>query len=64
MDLSYGPQYELFRNDARTFIKTHRHLVDMTGVANLNEVFFTNDRVPKNQIVGEQGQGRFQKLVA
>ena len=34
-----------------------RPLVDMTGVANFNETFFTDVRVPKNQIVGARGQG-------
>ena len=34
-----------------------RPLVDMTGVANLNETFFTDVRVPKAQIVGARGQG-------
>ncbi|MGV0034488.1 MAG: acyl-CoA dehydrogenase family protein [Candidatus Azotimanducaceae bacterium WSBS_2022_MAG_OTU7] len=34
-----------------------RPLVDMTGDANFNEVFFTDVRVPKNQIVGQRGQG-------
>ena len=34
-----------------------RPLVDMTGKANFNEVFFTDVRVPKNQIVGHRGQG-------
>lgn len=34
-----------------------RPLVDMTGAANFNEVFFTDVRVPKDQIVGEPGQG-------
>lgn len=34
-----------------------RPLVDMTGNANFNEVFFTDVRVPKNQIVGQRGQG-------
>jgi alkylation response protein AidB-like acyl-CoA dehydrogenase len=34
-----------------------RSLVDMTGDANFNEVFFTDVRVPKEQIVGERGQG-------
>ena len=29
----------------------------MTGDANFNEVFFTDVRVPKNQIVGQRGQG-------
>ena len=34
-----------------------RPLVDMTGNANFNEVFFTDVRVPKQQIVGQRGQG-------
>ena len=34
-----------------------RPLVDMTENANFNEVFFTDVRVPKDQIVGERGQG-------
>jgi alkylation response protein AidB-like acyl-CoA dehydrogenase len=34
-----------------------RPLVDMTGVANFNETFFTDVRVPKHQIVGDRGQG-------
>jgi len=34
-----------------------RPLVDMTGAANFNEVFFTDVRVPKDQIVGNRGQG-------
>ncbi len=34
-----------------------RPLVDMTGSANFNEVFFTEVRVPKHQIVGQRGQG-------
>lgn len=34
-----------------------RPLVDMTGDANFNEVFFTDVRVPKDQIVGKRGQG-------
>ena len=34
-----------------------RPLVDMTGDANFNEVFLTDVRVPKDQIVGERGQG-------
>jgi len=34
-----------------------RPLVDMTGAANFNEVFFTDVRVPRQQIVGERGQG-------
>ena len=34
-----------------------RPLVDMTGAANFNEVFFTDVRVPRTQIVGEPGKG-------
>ncbi|MDZ7685232.1 MAG: acyl-CoA dehydrogenase family protein [Gammaproteobacteria bacterium] len=34
-----------------------RPLADMTGNANFNEVFFTDVRVPKDQIVGKRGQG-------
>jgi len=34
-----------------------RPLVDMTGVANFNETFFTDVVVPKNQIVGARGEG-------
>jgi alkylation response protein AidB-like acyl-CoA dehydrogenase len=34
-----------------------RPLVDMTGDANFNEVFFTDVRVPKDQIVGNRGEG-------
>jgi alkylation response protein AidB-like acyl-CoA dehydrogenase len=34
-----------------------RPLVDMTLNANFNETFFTDVRVPKNQIVGKRGQG-------
>jgi len=36
-----------------------RPLVTMTGQAEFNEVFFTDVRVPKNQIVGGRGQGWF-----
>ncbi|NIJ41535.1 alkylation response protein AidB-like acyl-CoA dehydrogenase [Parvibaculum indicum] len=36
-----------------------RPLKTMTGAAEFNEVFFTDVRVPKNQIVGERGQGWF-----
>ena len=32
-------------------------LVSMTGVAEFNEVFFTDVRTPKNQIVGARGEG-------
>jgi len=34
-----------------------RPLVDMTGAANFNEVFFTDVRVPRSQIIGKPGQG-------
>jgi alkylation response protein AidB-like acyl-CoA dehydrogenase len=34
-----------------------RPLKTMTGAAEFNEVFFTDVRVPKTQIVGERGQG-------
>lgn len=34
-----------------------RPLVTMTGQAEFNEVFFTDVRVPKSQIVGARGQG-------
>jgi alkylation response protein AidB-like acyl-CoA dehydrogenase len=34
-----------------------RPLVDMTGAANFNEVFFTDVRVPAHQIVGKRGEG-------
>jgi len=34
-----------------------RPLVDMTLNVNFNEVFFTDVRVPKDQIVGKRGQG-------
>jgi alkylation response protein AidB-like acyl-CoA dehydrogenase len=34
-----------------------RPLVDMTGAANFNETFFTDVRVPKDQIVGRRGEG-------
>ena len=36
-----------------------RPLKTMTGRAEFNEVFFTNVRVPKTQIVGQRGQGWF-----
>lgn len=36
-----------------------RPLRTMTGYAEFNEVFFTDVRVPKSQIVGERGQGWF-----
>jgi len=34
-----------------------RPLEDMTGAANFNEVFFTDVRVPRSQIVGRPGEG-------
>ena len=34
-----------------------RPLVTMTGQAEFNEVFFTDVRVPRSQVVGERGQG-------
>ena len=36
-----------------------RPLTTMTGHAEFNEVFFTDVRVPRKQIVGERGQGWF-----
>ncbi len=36
-----------------------RPLVTMTGDATFNEVFFTDVRVPKQQIVGKRGEGWF-----
>jgi alkylation response protein AidB-like acyl-CoA dehydrogenase len=36
-----------------------RPLVTMTGDATFNEVFFTDVRVPKTQIVGKRGEGWF-----
>jgi alkylation response protein AidB-like acyl-CoA dehydrogenase len=36
-----------------------RPLVTMTGDATFNEVFFTDVRVPKGQIVGKRGEGWF-----
>lgn len=34
-----------------------RPLITMTGRAEFNEVFFTDVRIPKNQIVGQRGEG-------
>ncbi|MEZ5557318.1 MAG: acyl-CoA dehydrogenase family protein [Pseudomonadales bacterium] len=50
-----GISFLLFRMDTPGI--EVRPLVDMTGVANFNEVFFTNVRVPKDQIVGKRGEG-------
>ncbi len=50
-----GISFLLFRMDTPGI--EVRPLIDMTGDANFNEVFFTDVRVPKDQIVGERGQG-------
>ena len=50
-----GISFLLFRMDTPGI--EIRPLVDMTGDANFNEVFFTDVRVPKDQIVGQRGQG-------
>ncbi len=50
-----GISFLLFRMDTPGI--EVRPLVDMTGAANFNEVFFTDVRVPKDQIVGARGQG-------
>ena len=50
-----GISFLLFRMDTPGV--EVRPLVDMTWDANFNEVFFTDVRVPKDQIVGERGQG-------
>lgn len=50
-----GISFLLFRMDTQGI--EVRPLVDMTGHANFNEVFFTNVRVPKAQMVGQRGQG-------
>ncbi len=50
-----GISFLLFRMDTPGI--EVRPLVDMTGVANFNETFFTDVRVPKHQIVGERGDG-------
>lgn len=34
-----------------------RPLIDMTGTANFNEVFFTNVRVPKSGVIGQPNMG-------
>lgn len=50
-----GISFLLFRMDTPGI--EIRPLVDMTGAANFNEVFFTDVRVPKQQIVGTRGEG-------
>jgi len=50
-----GISFLLFRMDSPGI--EVRPLVDMTGAANFNEVFFTDVRVPKEQIVGNRGDG-------
>ena len=50
-----GISFLLFRMDTPGI--EIRPLVDMTGAANFNEVFFTDVRVPKQQIVGARGEG-------
>lgn len=50
-----GISFLLFRMDTAGI--EVKPLVDMTGNANFNEVFFTDVRVPKDQIVGKRGQG-------
>ena len=50
-----GISFLLFRMDTPGI--EIRPLIDMTGNHNFNEVFFTDVRVPKHQIVGKRGQG-------
>ncbi|HKI73261.1 MAG TPA: acyl-CoA dehydrogenase family protein, partial [Pseudomonadales bacterium] len=50
-----GISFLLFRMDTPGI--EVRPLIDMTGNHNFNEVFFTDVRVPKDQIVGNRGQG-------
>ena len=50
-----GISFLLFRMDTPGI--EVRPLVDMTLKANFNEVFFTDVRVPKHQIVGKRGDG-------
>lgn len=50
-----GISFLLFRMDTPGI--EVRPLVDMTMSRNFNEVFFTDVRVPKDQIVGQRGEG-------
>ncbi len=50
-----GISFLLFRMDTPGI--EVRPLVDMTMTASFNEVFFTDVRVPKDQIVGRRGEG-------
>ena len=50
-----GISFLLFRMDTPGI--EIRPLVDMTMASNFNEVFFTDVRVPKDQIVGQRGEG-------
>lgn len=50
-----GISFLLFRMDTPGI--EVRPLVDMTMNANFNEVFFTDVRVPKDQIIGRRGDG-------
>lgn len=51
----HGISFLLFRMDTPGI--EIRPLVDMTLAANFNEVFFTDVRVPQDQIIGKRGQG-------
>jgi alkylation response protein AidB-like acyl-CoA dehydrogenase len=51
----HGISYLLFSMDTPGI--EVRPLVDMTMAANFNEVFFTDVRVPRSQIVGKPGEG-------
>ena len=51
----HGISFLLFKMDTPGI--EVRPLVDMTMTPNFNEVFFTDVRVPKHQIVGKRGEG-------
>ena len=51
----HGISFLLFRMDTPGI--EIRPLVDMTLAPNFNEVFFTDVRVPQNQIIGKRGEG-------